>query len=65
MGDLLKYVKAAAKWYTLGSHLGVDRHKLEAIYKDYSNNSEAPSGNVWSVVRQCPEPIMENHCQSS
>ena len=39
--DLLKYVKAAAKWYTLGSHLGVDRHKLEAICKDCSNDSEA------------------------
>ena len=39
--DLLKYVKAAAKWYTLGSHLGVDRYKLEAIRKDCSNDSEA------------------------
>ena len=41
MGDLLKYVKATAKWYTLGIHLGLKYNKLEAIRKNNSNDNEA------------------------
>ena len=41
MSDLLKYVKAAAKWYTLGIHLGLENNKLEVIRKDSYNDSSA------------------------
>ena len=41
MPDLLKYVKAAARWYILGTHLKIDRDRLEVIGQDHHKNSEA------------------------
>ena len=41
MSDLIKYVKAAIKWYTLGAHLHVEQSKLEVIRMDHFNNCEA------------------------
>ena len=41
MSDLLKYVKAAARWYTFGAHLKINRDRLEVIRRDHRNDSEA------------------------
>ena len=49
MSDLLKYVKAAAKWYTFGSHLGLKHNKLEVIRKDSFKDSSAALMAVFRV----------------
>ena len=41
MSDLLKYVKAAAKWYTFGIHLGLENNELEVIQNDSLNSNAA------------------------
>ena len=57
MSDLIKYVKAAVKWYTLGTHLRVERSKLDVIQGDHFNDCE---GAVIAVFRawldNTPEP---------
>ena len=49
MSDLLKHVKAAARWSTLGTHLKIDRHKLEVIRRDHHNDSEGALHAVFTT----------------
>ena len=41
LSDLLKHVTAAAHWHIIGTHLGLDRHKLQAINKDHPMDCES------------------------
>ena len=57
MSNLIKYVKAAVKWYTLGTHLRIKQSKLEIIRRDHFNDCE---GALIAVFRawldNTPEP---------
>ena len=57
MADLLKYVKAAFKWDILGTHLGVEDHKLKVIDKNNRNDSEAALREVFRAwLDNTPDP---------
>ena len=57
MSDLIKYVKAAIKWYTLGAHLHVELSKLEVIRRDHFNDCEAALIAVFRAwLDNTPEP---------
>ena len=57
MADLIKYVKAAFKWYTLGTHLGVENHKLKVIQENNRNDSEAALLAVFQAwLDNTPDP---------
>ena len=60
MSDLIKYVKAAARWYTLGTHLNIDRHKLEVIRSNNRSDDEAALIAVFEAWLDNAEELLWN-----
>ena len=70
LNDLLKHVRAAANWYFLGIHLGLERHKLQAIPRDHPSDCESAPVTVFEAwLDDCEDPSWKvvvkalNDCQ--